>query len=118
MRHSNGPRRQARVRLRRSAVALAVLCFASATPLPAQQFRAAWADVFRVGLRSTSEVNTMISKLVAGRYNAVGVQALAYMDNGSGSSGTDSRPSTFDFAPRPSDLRPYPTPPATPKPPS
>ena len=51
-----------------------------------QQFRAAWADVFHSGMGSQSEVNTMISKLVAGRYNAVIVQVLAYMDNAGGAS--------------------------------
>ena len=71
--------------IRRFAVALAACLFASITTLPAQQFRAAWADVFHVGMSSQSEVNTMVSKLVTGRYNAVIVQVLAYMDNGTGS---------------------------------
>ena len=46
-----------------------------------QEFRAAWADVFHVGMGSTAEVNNMVSTLVSGRYNAVVVQVLAYMDN-------------------------------------
>src|SRR3974377_327030 len=61
--------------------ALAVLCFASSAQLPAQQFRAAWADVFHNGMQSSSQVDTMVSSLVTGRYNAVVVQVLAYMDN-------------------------------------
>ena len=66
--------------MRRFALTLALLCFAFAAPLQAQQFRAAWADVFHNGLRSTNEVDTMISCLVTGRYNAVIAQVLAYMD--------------------------------------
>jgi uncharacterized lipoprotein YddW (UPF0748 family) len=68
-------------------VALAVLCLASAASLQAQQFRAAWADIFHVGLTSQSDVNTMVSKLVTGRYNAVVVQVLGYMDNSVASHG-------------------------------
>src|SRR5436309_6788781 len=70
--------------MRRCAVALAILYYA--TPLPAQQFPAAWADVFHVGMTSQSDVNTMVSTLVAGRYNAVVVQVLGYMDNAVGGS--------------------------------
>src|ERR1051326_383803 len=53
----------------------------AATSIHAQQFRAAWADVFHVGMQSSSQVDTMVNTLVAGRYNAVVVQVLAYMDN-------------------------------------
>src|SRR5258706_15472633 len=57
-----------------------------ATPLHAQQFRAAWADVFHNGLTSQADVDTMVNSLVAGRYNAVVVQVLGYMDNAVGGS--------------------------------
>ena len=55
--------------------------------MPAQEFRAAWADVFHVGMGSTTEVNNMVSALVTGHYNAVVVQVVAYMDGGSSSHG-------------------------------
>src|SRR5580765_3533401 len=61
-----------------AAASLFLLC---GHPAFAQQFRAAWADVFHVGMQNTSQVNTMVAQLVAGRYNAVIVQVLAYMDN-------------------------------------
>src|SRR5262249_8643029 len=45
------------------------------------EFRAAWADVFHNGMGNATEVNNMVSTLVAGHYNVVVVQVLAYMDN-------------------------------------
>ena len=72
-----------RARARWYIVAFAVLCFSSTFPLQAQQFRAAWADVFHVGMQNSGQVDTMISSLVTGHYNAVVVQVLAYMDQGS-----------------------------------
>jgi len=62
---------------------MAICCFTS--NLEAQQFRAAWADIFHSGMGSQTEVNTMVSSLVAGRYNAVIVQVLGYMDHPNGS---------------------------------
>jgi uncharacterized lipoprotein YddW (UPF0748 family) len=67
--------------------ALVVGLLAGATPLHAQQFRAAWADVFHAGMQSSSQVNTMITNLVNGHYNAVIVQVLAYHDNAVASHG-------------------------------
>jgi uncharacterized lipoprotein YddW (UPF0748 family) len=52
-----------------------------ASPLPAQQFRAAWADVFHAGLTSAADADALVNTLVAGKHNAVVVQVLAYMDN-------------------------------------
>jgi uncharacterized lipoprotein YddW (UPF0748 family) len=66
--------------LRRGWLLTVMLYLAAAAPLSAQEFRAAWADVFHAGMRSSSEVNTMVSQLVAGHYNAVVVQVVAYMD--------------------------------------
>jgi uncharacterized lipoprotein YddW (UPF0748 family) len=60
-----------------------VSCLAGAITAPAQEFRAAWADVFHSGMQSSSQVDTMVSQLVAGHYNAVVVQVVAYMDSGS-----------------------------------
>src|SRR5947208_16975254 len=74
-----------RMRALVSALFVSVI-FLVASAAEAQQFRAAWADVFHVGMQNSSQVNAMVSSLVAGRYNAVVVQVLAYMDNGSASS--------------------------------
>ncbi|MSU58534.1 MAG: hypothetical protein EXS35_10210 [Pedosphaera sp.] len=51
------------------------------------EFRAAWADVFHVGMSSQTEVNNMVSALVTGHYNAVVVQVVGYMDSGTSSHG-------------------------------
>jgi uncharacterized lipoprotein YddW (UPF0748 family) len=48
--------------------------------LPTQEFHAAWADVFHLGMRSQSQVDTMVSTLASGHYNAVIVQVVDYMD--------------------------------------
>lgn len=61
--------------------------FGYACSVSAQQFRAAWADVFHAGMQNAGQVNSMVSQLVAGRYNAVIVQVLAYMDNTQNSHG-------------------------------
>jgi uncharacterized lipoprotein YddW (UPF0748 family) len=63
-----------------------LLFAAGVTPLPAQEFRAAWADVFHVGMSSQTEVNNMVTTLVTGHYNAVVVQVLGYMDSTSAAS--------------------------------
>ncbi|HWX22445.1 MAG TPA: family 10 glycosylhydrolase [Candidatus Binatia bacterium] len=69
------------------AVSVAVFCFAAAPFLQAQQFRAAWADVFHVGMQNSGQVDAMVSNLAAGHYNAVVVQVLAYMDTATASHG-------------------------------
>ena len=86
----------------RGARFVAVLLFAAgATSLPAQEFRAAWADVFHVGMGSQTEVNNMVSALVAGRYNAVIVQVVGYMDsNGSLSHGAHWQSNILPWSPR------------------
>src|SRR5437667_96641 len=66
--------------LRRCVVALTLLGLTVSAPSHAQQFRAAWADVFHVGMGSQGEVDTMVSSLVTGHYNALIVQVLGYMD--------------------------------------
>lgn len=76
------------VRLRiRIVVVMAALWLAMTISSPAQEFRAAWADVFHAGMGSTTEVDAMVSTLVSGHYNAVIVQVVAYMDNSSASHG-------------------------------
>ncbi|PYJ07268.1 MAG: hypothetical protein DME25_04245 [Verrucomicrobia bacterium] len=87
--------------VRRGLLLLAILCSAKTFPMHAQQFRAAWADVFHVGMGSQSEVNTMVSSLVAGRYNVVIVQVLGYMDNnGANSHGAHWKSSILPWSPR------------------
>ncbi len=53
----------------------------------APQFRALWVDVFHSGLQSAGQVDEMIGYAVAGRYNAILVEMLAYHDNPVGSHG-------------------------------
>ncbi len=71
----------------RRAVLVTGLWLAMMSSSSAQEFRAAWADVFHVGMGSTTEVNNMVSTLVSGHYNVVIVQVLAYMDNTTASHG-------------------------------
>ncbi len=60
----------------------ALLSFAGGTTSrAAEEFRAAWADIFHVGLTSQADVDTMVAALVAGRYNVVVAQVLGYMDS-------------------------------------
>src|SRR5438874_7437277 len=80
-------RRSARWRCCFSRVALSALVLLSAIPLQAQQFRAAWADIFHVGMQNSGQVDTMVNTLVSGRYNAVIVQVLGYMDQQTSSHG-------------------------------
>lgn len=56
-------------------------------PPPEPAFRAFWVDVFHYGLQNQAQVDEMINYAVAGRYNAVIVEALAYHDNSVGSHG-------------------------------
>jgi uncharacterized lipoprotein YddW (UPF0748 family) len=44
------------------------------------EFRAFFADAWHAGMNSTGEVDSMISRAKAGRYNAIFVQVLAYHD--------------------------------------
>ena len=74
--------------LRCCAFAVVVLLYLlSGSSIGAQQFRAAWADVFHVGMQNSGQVDTMVSNLARGHYNAVIVQVLAYMDTATASHG-------------------------------
>jgi len=82
-------------------LAIVLLAVTATLPLSAQQLRAAWADIFHVGMGSTSEVDVMVASLVAGRYNAVIVQVLGYMDaNGTGSHGAHWKSSIVPWSTR------------------
>ena len=51
----------------------------------ATEFRAFWADAFHSGFKSTAEIDLMIGWALAGNYNAIIPEILAYQDNvGSG----------------------------------
>ncbi len=49
--------------------------------------RGFWADAFNSGFKSTAQINSLISRAVTGRYNAIFVEVLAYHDRGSGGHG-------------------------------
>src|SRR5262245_17404124 len=66
----------------------------------AQEFRAAWADVFHVGMGSSAEVDPMVATLVSGRYNVVIVQVLAYHDNSTASHGAHWKSSIVPWSSR------------------
>src|ERR1043166_9765256 len=84
----------------RRAVLTAALCLGLAKLSAAQEFRAAWADVFHAGMGSSSEVDAMVATLVSGHYNAVIVQVLAYMDNSTPSHGAHWKSSILPWSSR------------------
>jgi uncharacterized lipoprotein YddW (UPF0748 family) len=50
-------------------------------------FRAFWADAFSVGFKSTSQINSLVSRAVSGNYNAIIAEVLAYQDRGTSGHG-------------------------------
>jgi uncharacterized lipoprotein YddW (UPF0748 family) len=50
-------------------------------------FRGFWADAFHVGFKSTAQIDDMVSRAVAGNYNAIIAEVLAYQDNVGGGHG-------------------------------
>jgi len=54
---------------------------------PAPEFRAFWADAFHAGFKSVSEIDTMISWALAGNYNAIIAEVLAFQDQGANGHG-------------------------------
>lgn len=71
----------------RRLLAAAVVTIAGAAAGMAQSFRGYWADAFSVGFKSSSEVSSMVSRAVSGRYNALVVEVLAFHDNVGGGHG-------------------------------
>ena len=74
-----------RVGMKLRAVVSAHLCvigFVSSAALGFEQFRAVWADAFHEGMKSTTQIDNMVSRLVAGHYNAVVVQVMPFHDRG------------------------------------
>ncbi len=45
------------------------------------EFRAFWADAFHEGFKSASEIDAMVSRAVAGRYNAIVAEVMASQDD-------------------------------------
>jgi uncharacterized lipoprotein YddW (UPF0748 family) len=50
-------------------------------------FRAFWVDAFHSGFKSTSQINSMVSRALTGNYNAIVAEVLAYHDVGAGGHG-------------------------------
>lgn len=59
------------------ALACLMLCGPAAF---AQEYRALWADAFSVGYKSSSQIDDLVARAVAGRYNVIVPEVLAYMD--------------------------------------
>ena len=51
------------------------------------QFRGFWVDAFGVGFKSTSQIDTMVARAVAGGYNAIVAEVLAFKDTSSSDNG-------------------------------
>jgi len=47
-------------------------------------FRAFWADAFHSGFKSTSQIDSLVARAVAGKYNAIIPEVLAYHDTAGG----------------------------------
>lgn len=60
--------------------------FAPAAP-DTGEFRAVWIDAFGIGFKSTAEVDAMINNVIAGRYNVILPEVLAFQDTGSSAHG-------------------------------
>ena len=50
-------------------------------------FRAFWADAFHSGFKSTSQIDSLVARAVAGKYNAIIPEVLAYHDTAGGGHG-------------------------------
>ena len=82
-------------------VALLVGTAAAASGDGEPSFRGVWADAFATGFKSSSQINSLVSRAVTGNYNAIIVEVLAYHDTGSSGHGAywDS-----SIVPRASDI--------------
>lgn len=76
-------------------VAISLLCLAVSAaraqfaddPENPPQFRAFWADAFNAGFKNQTQINSLISRAVAGRYNAIIIEVLAFHDTGANGHG-------------------------------
>ncbi len=46
------------------------------------EFRGLWADVYHPGMKSKAEIDDMVARAVAGRYNAIVAEVMAQQDSG------------------------------------
>jgi len=69
---------------------------------PEPEYRAFWADAFQQGFKTQSQVDDMIARAVAGNYNVILAEVLAYHDNATNAHGAywDS-----DIIPRAPDIQ-------------
>ncbi len=51
------------------------------------EFRAFWIDAFGIGFKTPAQVDTMISNAIAGRYNVIVPEVLAFQDTGTSAHG-------------------------------
>jgi uncharacterized lipoprotein YddW (UPF0748 family) len=70
-----------------SAAALAAALAVGARGSDGASFRGFWADAFHAGFKSTSQINSMVSRAETGNYNAIVAEVLAYHDQGAGGHG-------------------------------
>ncbi len=52
-----------------------------------EQFRGFWADAFHVGFKSAAQIDDMVARAVAGNYNAILAEVMAFQDTGAGGHG-------------------------------
>lgn len=70
--------------IRRVCVGVVGLCW-TLSPAAADEFRAFWADAFSVGFKSNSQINSLVTRALAGNYNVIVAEVLAFHDtSGSG----------------------------------
>lgn len=75
---------------RMSLLCLADVLVATVSSRPAlaeAEFRAVWADAFREGFKSPSEVDDLIMRCIQGRYNAIIAEVLAFHSTGANGHG-------------------------------
>lgn len=73
---------------RLSSVALAAaLAVGGASTAAGQSFRGVWADAFSVGFKSNTQITDLVNRAVAGRYNAIIAEVMAFHDNVGGGHG-------------------------------
>ena len=63
-----------------------VACFVEYAP-DDREFRGFWANAFNPGFKSSAEVDKLVDNAVAGRYNAIIPEVLAYHDTGAAGHG-------------------------------
>ena len=68
-------------------VLFALTCVPAAEGQRDASFRSVWADAYHSGFKTSSQVNDLVARAVAGNYNAIIAEVLAYHDTGSGGHG-------------------------------